>query len=65
MLKKLFKRHDGVKHQEFYNPAGVTKEQFDAHWMPFSGNRILASNGYLQTQMSEVLMQKKYVGVFF
>jgi len=33
--------------------------------MPFSGNRILASNGYLQTQMSEVLMQKKYVDVFF
>ena len=44
MLKKLFKRHDGVKHQEFYNRAGVTKEQFDAHWMPFSGNREFKKN---------------------
>ena len=39
MLKKLFKTHDRAKHQQFYNRAGVTKEQFDAHWMPFSGNR--------------------------
>jgi beta-alanine--pyruvate transaminase len=44
MLKKLFKTHDRAKHQQFYNRAGVTKEQFDAHWMPFSGNREFKKN---------------------
>ena len=48
MLKKLFKskvdlkRH--TKHQQFYNRAGVSMDQFDAHWMPFSGNRDFKEN---------------------
>ena len=48
MLKKLFKskvdlkRH--TKHQQFYNRAGVSMDQFDAHWMPFSGNREFKKN---------------------
>jgi len=32
--------------------------------MPISGKRILASNGFLHTQMSDVLMQEKYRDVF-
>ena len=37
MSKKLFKNQDHAKQAKFYNHAGVTKEQLDAHWMPFSG----------------------------
>ena len=48
MLKKLFKskvdlKHH-AKHQQFYNRAGVSMDQFDAHWMPFSGNREFKKN---------------------
>ena len=48
MLKKLFKskvdlKHH-TKHQQFYNRAGVSMDQFDAHWMPFSGNREFKKN---------------------
>ena len=48
MLKKLFKskvdlKHH-AKHQQFYNRAGVSMDQFDAHWMPFSGNRDFKEN---------------------
>ena len=48
MLKKLFKskvdlKHH-AKHQQFYNRAGVSMDQFDAHWMPFSGNRDFKKN---------------------
>ena len=48
MLKKLFKskvdlKHH-AKHQQFYNRAGVSMDQFDAHWMPFSGNREFTKN---------------------
>ena len=48
MLKKLFKskvdlKHH-AKHQQFYNRAGVSMDQFDAHWMPFSGNREFKEN---------------------
>jgi beta-alanine--pyruvate transaminase len=48
MLKKLFKskvdlKHH-TKHQQFYNRAGVSMGQFDAHWMPFSGNREFKKN---------------------
>ena len=48
MLKKLFKskvdlKHH-AKHQYFYNRAGVSMDQFDAHWMPFSGNREFKKN---------------------
>ena len=48
MLKKLFstygKRESHAKHEQFYNRAGVTMEQFNAHWMPFSGNREFKQN---------------------
>ena len=44
MSKKLFKNQDHAKQSKFYNHAGVTKEQFDAHWMPFSGNREFKRN---------------------
>ena len=44
---------------------GQTSDWDGITQMPLSGNRILASNGYLHTQMSDVLMQKKYVDVFF
>ena len=48
MLKKLLKskvdlKHH-AKHQQFYNRAGVSMDQFDAHWMPFSGNREFKKN---------------------
>jgi beta-alanine--pyruvate transaminase len=48
MLKKLFKskvdlKHH-AKHQHFYNRAGVSMDQFEAHWMPFSGNREFKKN---------------------
>ena len=45
--------------------GGQTSDWDGITQMPLSGNRILASNGYLHTQMSEVLMQKKYADVFF
>jgi myo-inositol-1(or 4)-monophosphatase len=45
--------------------GGQTSDWDGITQMPLSGNRILASNGYLQSQMSEVLMQKKYIDVFF
>ena len=41
MLKKLFQKDVHSRHREFYQRAGVTDQQFDAHWMPFSGNRSL------------------------
>ena len=48
MLKKLFKSKVDLKHharhQQFYNRAGVSMDQFDAHWMPFSGNREFKKN---------------------
>ena len=48
MLKKLFKSKVDLKrhtnHQQFYNRAGVSMDQFDAHWMPFSGNRDFKEN---------------------
>ena len=48
MLKKLFKSKVDLKHhskhQQFYNRAGVSMNQFDAHWMPFSGNREFKKN---------------------
>ncbi len=53
MIKNLFKKshpapaHTNVKKpdtQGFYDHAGVTPEQFDAHWMPFSGNREFKQN---------------------
>ena len=48
------------KNDEFYHNAGVTPKQFDAHWMPFSGNRefkqnprmIVAANGAYLTAVS-------------
>ena len=48
MLNKLFKskvdlKHH-AKHQQLYNRAGVSMDQFDAHWMPFSGNREFKKN---------------------
>jgi beta-alanine--pyruvate transaminase len=48
MLKKLFKskvdlKHH-AKHQHFYHRAGVSMDQFEAHWMPFSGNREFKKN---------------------
>jgi beta-alanine--pyruvate transaminase len=44
MLKHLFKTQHSAKDAQFYDNAGVTKEQFDAHWMPFSGNREFKKN---------------------
>ena len=53
MIKNLFKKshpapaHTNVKKPNthgFYDHAGVTTEQFDAHWMPFSGNREFKQN---------------------
>jgi beta-alanine--pyruvate transaminase len=48
MLKKLVKSEVDLKHhtkhQQFYNRAGVSMDQFDAHWMPFSGNREFKKN---------------------
>ena len=48
MLKKFFKSKVDLKHhskhQQFYNRAGVSMDQFDAHWMPFSGNREFKKN---------------------
>jgi len=44
MLKKLFKHSGNAKSHQFYDRAGVTKEQFDAQWMPFTGNREFKQN---------------------
>lgn len=44
MLKKLFQKDVHSRHREFYQRAGVTDQQFDAHWMPFSGNREFKQN---------------------
>ena len=45
--------------------AGGETSDWDGAPMPFSGKRILASNGYLHSQMGDILMQKKYRDVFF
>ena len=49
MIKKLTKAfHPREKKtpeaQGFYSHAGVTPEQFEAHWMPFTGNREFKQN---------------------
>ena len=49
MIKHLFKTitkqaHKETPSQPLYQSAGVTSEQFAAHWMPFSGNRDFKQN---------------------
>lgn len=44
ILGGLFMSTSTKKSNEFYQAAGVTAEQFDAHWMPFSGNREFKQN---------------------
>jgi myo-inositol-1(or 4)-monophosphatase len=45
--------------------GGQTSDWDGITQMPFSGNRILASNGHLHSKMSDILMQKKYRAIFF
>jgi len=44
MLKRLCQKQHNALHREIHQRAGVTNAQFDAHWMPFSGNREFKQN---------------------